>query len=240
MNAVEIQSLLKAEASASKALVLQRFFKTGPGEYGEGDKFRGVTMPQQRYIVRFVDKEVDFDAIDVLLDSEYHEDRMTGLLILVKWFEANKKRPEIQTEIFEFYLNRTCRINNWDLVDITAPKIVGAYLVERDCDLLFKLAESESLWEQRIAIVSTWKLIQQGRFLPTLELAERLLSHPHDLMHKAVGWMLREVGKRDLELEIEFLLKDGRYRKMPRTMLRYAIEKFPEPLRLQFLHGEVE
>lgn len=239
MNATEIQQLLNEVSSKEKALVLNRFFKTGRGEYGEGDLFRGVKMPEQRAIVRCVDNLIDFKLIDDLLASVYHEDRMMGLLILVKWFEASKKHPENQAEIFGYYLAHTSSINNWDLVDLSAPKIVGAYLVNRDCEILFRLANSTNLWEQRIAMVSTWKLIQQGRFEPSLQLAERLLNHPHDLMQKAVGWMLREVGKRDLDLEIDFLTTDHRYQRMPRTMLRYAIEKFPEPLRLQFLHGEI-
>lgn len=239
MKATEIQMLLDEVSTKEKALVLQRFFKTGKGEYGEGDIFRGVKMPEQRTIVKCVDNTIDFQLVDDLLVSPYHEDRMMGLLILVKWFEASKKQPERQTEIFNYYLAHAASINNWDLVDLSAPKIVGAYLVKRDCEILFQLAESANLWEQRIAMVSTWKLIQQGRFEPTLQLAEKLLNHPHDLMQKAVGWMLREVGKRDLELEIDFLTADHRYQRMPRTMLRYAIEKFPEPLRLQFLHGEI-
>lgn len=234
----EIQQLLIEESSEENKRILQRFFKTGKGEYGEGDIFRGVKMPHIHAIVKYVDNDLNLQEMDALLQSPFHEDRMAALLILVKWFEASKRNPKQQDTIFEFYLRHTKYINNWDLVDLSAPKIVGVYLLQHPSDVLFHLAESDNLWEQRIAVVSTWKLIQQGEFNPTMQLAEKLLHHPHDLMQKAIGWMLREIGKRDLDLEIDFLLKDGRYKTMPRTMLRYAIEKFPESLRLSFLHGE--
>ncbi len=227
----EIQGALESCADPLKREFLPRFFKTGKGEYGQGDKFLGVVVPNIRAVAKQY-REVSFDVLARLLQSPWHECRLCALLILVERFrksdESGKKR------IFDFYLSRTKHVNNWDLVDLSAPGIVGAYLKDKPCrDTLYRLADSPLLWEQRIAVVSTYTLIKNDDFIDILALAERLLHHPHDLMRKAVGWMLREMGKRDKELLVQFLEKHCRV--MPRTMLRYAIEKFPEEERKEFM-----
>ena len=227
-------------ANPEKAKVLQRFFKTGKGEYGEGDKFLGITVPQIRNLVKKY-RGLGFPEIDKLLHSSFHEERLLGLLIMVSQFE--KGEPKTQEKIFNYYLANTKYINNWDLVDLTAPKIVGEYLWERHAefisasifnekrilnqvqdDVLYKLVKSSSIWERRIAILATFAFLRKNEFTQTLKIAEILLHDKEDLIHKAVGWMLREVGKRNLEVEEEFLKTYGQV--MPRTMLRYAIEKW--------------
>lgn len=212
-----------------------RFFKTGPGEYGAGDKFYGLSTPEsQKLVVKYHD--LSFTDIDSLLASEYHEQRLIGLLILVRRFtKADSTQKKV---IYDFYLAHTSRVNNWDLVDVTTPKIVGEYLLDKDWSVLKKLAKSKSLWERRIAIIATFAFIYKGRTEPTLTISELLLHDTQDLIHKAVGWMLREVGKRcNQDIEEEFLKKH--YKIMPRTMLRYAIERFPDPLRLKYLKGYI-
>lgn len=211
-----------------KAEILQRYFKTGKGEYGEGDVFLGLTSAQSKQLAKKYG-DFSFNEIQELINSEVHEHRFISLLILIERF---RKFPE---KVFEFYLKNTKRINNWDLVDISAHKIVGAFLYNGDKEILFKLAKSENLWEKRISIVSTFYFIRQNRFDEALKISEILLNDEHDLIHKAVGWMLREIGKRDLEVEEDFLRKH--YKKMPRTMLRYAIEKFDEEKRSSYLKG---
>jgi len=214
---------LRSCADEEKAAFLPRFFKAGPGEYGEGDKFFGISVPQQRKIAKKY-SDMAFEHVETLLNSEYHECRLTALLILVQRFEGGDEKQK--QKIVGFYLEHINRVNNWDLVDLSAPKILGAYLVGRDVSILYEFARSADLWKQRIAIVATFPFIRRGEFEHTLRIAETLLDHPHDLIHKAVGWMLREVGKQDSQAEEKFL---KRYcRAMPRTMLRYAIERFDD------------
>ncbi len=232
---------LKAHSDEEKKMVLPRFFKTGKGEYGEGDKFLGVTVPNNRKVAKMF-KDASADVLEILLKSEWHECRLCALLILVEQYSEKQKsrskalkqqtmKPE---EVVQFYLAHTDCIKNWDLVDLSAPYILGHYLLsEEDHSVLYRLAESSVMWEQRIAVVSTLMLIRHGRFEDTMNLAEKFLSTRHDLMQKAVGWMLREVGKRDEALLVAYLEKHRKH--MPRTMLRYAIEKFPPQKRKYFM-----
>ncbi len=213
---------LETLRNPEKAQILARFFKTNVGEYGHGDVFLGITVPAQRKIAQKF-QEISREELSKLLQSSVHEHRFTALEILVMQFERASARE--QKQIVAFYLAHTKWINNWDLVDTSAPYILGAYLVhEKDRSILLKLATSTHLWERRIAIVSTYALIRTGRFEETLQISEQLLSDSHDLIHKAVGWMLREVGKKDAEVLRTFLATHAHT--MPRTMLRYAIEKF--------------
>lgn len=227
--AQRVTAELDAAHSEEKRIVLPRFFKCGPGEYGEGDRFLGVVVPD----VRAVAKRNTFASlpqIESLLESQWHEARLCALLILVM-----QCRKSVPREVFDFYLSHTERINNWDLVDLTAPAIVGQYVLDNPTErkTLYSLADSSSLWEQRIAIVSTLTLIRSLEFEDTYALAVKLMRHPHDLIHKAVGWMLREAGKRD-QPRLELFLNEYAP-SMPRTMLRYSIEKFPAPLRQHYL-----
>lgn len=213
---------LRKKASKEKAPARQRFFKTGKGEYGEGDKFLGVTVPKQRALVKIYWQPFSLTDVKKLLASKFHEERLTALLILVQKFkkadDAGKKK------IFELYLENTKFINNWDLVDLSAPKIVGPYLEGKNSSVLFEMAKSKDLWKKRIAVLATFHYIQKGDPKLALQIAEILVDDHHDLIQKAVGWMLREVGKRcNLKSEEEFLMKH--YKTMPRTMLRYAIER---------------
>lgn len=223
---------LQALGSAEKAAHLSRFFKTGPGEYGEGDRFLGVTVPQIRAVAK-AHIDLPLESVAVLLESPWHEARMCGLLTLVLRCKRKKTGEVGREEIFRFYLAHTKACNNWDLVDLTCPEIVGNFLLDKPRDVLFRLAESENLWEQRIALVSTFALIRKGEFAEIQTLALRLINHPHDLIHKAIGWMLREMGKRDRAELTDFLNRHGY--KLPRTALRYAIEHYPEAERKAFL-----
>lgn len=209
--------------SEEKRLILPRFFKTGKGEYGEGDRFIGVVVPNIRLVAKEF-KDASFTTIKELLASPWHEMRLCGLLILVQ-----QSRKEVSREVFYFYLSVTDRINNWDLVDLTAPQIVGGYLLDKPRDVLYRLAESPLLWDNRIAIVSTVTFIRRGDLEDTYQLATKMMGHPHDLMHKAIGWMLREAGKKDSERLYDYV--EAHRLEMPRTMLRYAIEKFDQPTR---------
>lgn len=231
MNANFILQELLSIANPAKAQFLSRFFKTGKGQYGEGDILLGINVPLVRDVVKRCPK-LPLSEIRILLDSEYHEVRLAALLLLDKQF---KKAPaDEQKAIFDFYLQNARKANNWDLVDVTCRDVVGLYLLDKpDRSALYRLAESDNLWEQRIAIVSTWMFIKHGQFDDTLALAEKLLHHKHDLMHKAVGWMLREVGKKDRETLVAFLEKH--HKTMPRTALRYAIEHFPPEQRAYFM-----
>ena len=214
----------------NRAKKLSGFFKTGKGQYGEGDLFLGIPVPEQRKVAK---KYVDLSLNDIqeLLNSKIHEHRFTALVILIsKYRKAEKSGKE---EVFSFYLKNTENINNWDLVDLSAPKIVGEYLVNKDKSILYKLAKSNSLWERRISILSTFKFIDTNDFEDALNISELLLHDKHDLIHKAVGWALREIGKRDQNVEERFLTKYCV--QMPRTMLRYAIEKFDEEKRKIYL-----
>lgn len=212
----------------------QGFFKTGPGEYGEGDVFRGIRVPVLRKLVREQDS-LSLADTERLLHSGFHEDRLLALLILVRRYQRGD--ASTKAAVYELYLSNTAHINNWDLVDSSAAQIVGAHVLEQPREVLYQLVNSKDLWERRIAVIATFTFIRQDDFEDTLKLSALLLDDAEDLIHKAVGWMLREVGKRHLEAEEMFLRKH--YREMPRTMLRYAIEKFPEPKRQAYLQGTV-
>jgi 3-methyladenine DNA glycosylase AlkD len=234
MGVNEAKADIRKHADPERAKGALRFFKTGKGEYGEGDRFLGLAAADVREVAR-KHRDLGFDDLSALIRSRYHEDRSVALLILAEQFRRGDERA--RERIYRFYLRSTRHINGWDLVDLSADKIVGAYLDGRDAAVLRDLARSESLWERRIAIIATLHFIRRGRFDLTLDIAEALLDDEHDLIHKAVGWMLREVGKRDRAAEECFLRRHCR--RMPRTMLRYAIEKFPEPLRKRYLEGRV-
>ncbi len=262
-NLTNLKKELKSLANPEQAKNLQRFFKTGKGEYGEGDVFLGVEggVPAKRKIAKRY-SDLSFKDLQNLLDSKIHEHRFMALIILVNKFKNSAKNPAksdfagrdnkfhkvrvsntLQKEIFDFYIKNSKKINNWDLVDTSAPYIAGQYLLKLPKPgfgkrkVLYKFARSKNLWEKRISIISTYAFIREKQFEDTLKIAEILLSDKHDLIHKAVGWMLREVGNRDRKVEEKFLKKH--YKKIPRTTLRYAIEKFPEDLRLRYLKGEI-
>lgn len=224
----KLRSKLMENRDEKKAKVLQRFFKTGVGEYGEGDIFLGITVPRQREIA----KEffgLPFPKIEELLNSKIHEERMTGGLILVGKYANSKDKGEI----VNFYLKNAKKFNNWDLVDLTAPRILGDFLINRKREVLYKLSKSKNLWERRIAIVSTYPLIKKNNFEEILEIAEELLEDKEELINKAIGWMMREVGKKEVVVLENFLNKN--YNRMPRITLRYAIEKFPKEKQKHYL-----
>ncbi len=223
---------LQEISNSEQAEILQRFFKTGEGEYGKGDIFLGVKVPIQRKIAKKY-QELSLPKIQELLKSKIHEHRLIALIILIGKYKGAK--DEEKENIFNFYLKNMKKINNWDLVDLSAPPIVGDFLINRKKNILYELVESKNLWERRIAIISTSHFIRNDEFESVLKISEILLNDEHDLIHKAVGWMLREIGKRDLEVEEEFLKKH--YKNMPRTMLRYAIERFDEEKRWRYLRG---
>lgn len=231
MTAQNIITDLQALGNPEKAAHLSRFFKTGKGEYGEGDLFIGVTVPEQRGIAKKY-RSAEFPVLRELIASPYHEVRLTALLILVSQFEKNKNE-EFRKSCVDFYLSQTRYINNWDLVDLSCYKLLGVWLTDKDRSLLYTLSESANLWDQRISIVTCMHFVRKGDFKDCLALSERLLNHPHDLIHKAVGWLLRETGKKDRQVLTDFL--QTRYRQMPRTMLRYAIEHYPEEERKKYL-----
>ena len=250
-----------AAADPSQVPGLSRFFKTGPGQYGEGDKFLGIKVPVTRAIVKAHWRELatsanPFTELERCITSEYHEVRLAALLTLVEVFRhaGNSKRTchselpchsaipchserseeSLRDRCISFYLSHTQYINNWDLVDLSCYPLLGVWLLDKDRSLLYDLARSgKTIWEQRIGMVSTITFIRHGELKDTVEIADILLHHPHDLIHKAVGWLLREAGKRDADALKAWL--EPRYRTMPRTMLRYAIEKFPEPERQTYL-----
>ena len=253
---------LLSHANPSHVAGLARFFKTGPGQYGEGDKFLGIKVPVTREVVKNCWREVGFPELEECMASEYHEVRLAALLTLVEIFRHAKrcpvrpgmtegrpgmtqKAPGITREqCVEFYLSHTAGINNWDLVDLSCYPLLGEWLLDKDRCLLYDLARSgKTLWEQRIGMVSTMTFIRHGQIQDTFAIADILLYHPHDLIHKAVGWLLREAGKKDkaaLEAYLQGMpdyLGKPRYRTMPRTALRYAIEKFPEEERRRYLNG---
>ncbi len=226
----ELQDL----ADPERAKANERFFKTGPGQYGEGDQFIGITMPNLRKVAKKY-LYLSLNDVEELLHSEIHEFRMAALVIWTYQYEkADKTTKE---NIYTTYLNNTKYINNWDLVDVTTPRIVGQHLFNKDRKILYQLAKSNDLWEKRISILATFWFIRNNQFEDTLKIATILLNDSHDLIHKAVGWALREVGKKDQSVEEEFLKQH--YNDMPRTMLRYAIERFPESLRKQYLHSQI-
>ena len=243
-------SSLLSHADPTQVAGLSRFFKTGPGQYGEGDKFLGIKVPVTREIVKECWRQVGFEDLQECIASEYHEVRLAALLTLVEIFKHAKKTPALQQQCIDFYLYHTEYINNWDLVDLSCYPLLGEWLLDKDRTLLYDLArDGKTLWEQRIGIVSTMTFIRHGQLDDTFAIADILLHHPHDLIHKAVGWLLREAGKRSkpaLESYLQGPIPDHdphsgldpespRYLSMPRTMLRYAIEKFPEEERQRYL-----
>ena len=234
MSLEEIRRALKKLRNKERAEVLQRFFKTGPGEYGEGDLFLGIKVPELRKLAK-AHETLSRKELTQLLRSAVHEERLLALLILVGAYRKGDRHTK--TRIYGLYLKNTQSINNWDLVDISAEHIVGAHLMNQRKEPLYRLAKSKSLWERRISIMSTFHFIKQGQFSVTLKISKMLLHDEEDLIHKAVGWMLREVGKRHQATEEKFLR--AHYQKMPRTMLRYAIERFPEAKRQRYLRGQI-
>ena len=216
-----ITNKLQALSDAEKREIFPKFFKAGKGEYGEGDRFLGVTVPNIRAIAK-LHKDISIEEIRELLQSEWHEVRLCALIIMVE--KSKKKDEALRKELFNLYLSQTKRINNWDLVDLSCRFIIGEYLLDKSRDILYHLAQSPLLWDNRIAIVSTYAFIRKGQLEDTYALSDLMMHHPHDLMHKAIGWMLREAGKRDPERLYDYVMSHRA--DMPRTMLRYAIEKF--------------
>jgi 3-methyladenine DNA glycosylase AlkD len=226
-------STIQAHADPSQVPGLSRFFKTGPGQYGEGDKFLGIKVPVTREVVKQCWRQTTLQDLEECIASEYHEVRLAALLALVEIFKHDKNQRQA---CIDFYLTHTNRINNWDLVDLSCYPLLGVWLLDKDRQLLYELARNgKTIWEQRIGMVSTMTFIRHGQLDDTFAIADILLHHPHDLIHKAVGWLLREAGKRDKPALEAWLAP--RFRAMPRTMLRYAIEKFPENERQYYLQG---
>jgi 3-methyladenine DNA glycosylase AlkD len=236
-NKEKVINELKGIADSEIAEHSARFFKSGPGEYGEGDQFLGIRVPNQRAIAKSY-SHISLNDVHDLLKSPYHEIRLTALLILVYKYQKAKKYEQ-RENIYQFYIDHLDKVNNWDLVDSTAKYIVGQFLHEynQDRSVLYTLSDSKNLWERRIAIIATFHFINKGDFETTLELSEKYLTDHEDLIHKATGWMLREIGKQNESVLINFL--DMHYQKMPRTMLRYSIEKLDEPVRQRYLKGEI-
>ena len=216
---------------------LSRFFKTGPGQYGEGDRFLGIKVPRVREAVKRVWKECTFYDLEECIQSEFHEVRLAALLVLIQIFKHAGTDTGKQ-QCVDFYLKNTIYINNWDLVDLSCYELLGRWLMNRDRQLLYDLArDGGSMWEQRIAIVSCMAFVRKGEFDDCLAIADILLNHEHDLIHKAVGWLLRETGKHDEKVLVDYLAP--RYKTMPRTTLRYAIEKFSPEVRRKYLDGQI-
>lgn len=230
-TASQIITELKNCGNTKKAAHLSGFFKTGKGQYGEGDRFLGVTVPEQRAIAKKY-ASAELPVLEQLIISPFHEQRLTALLILIHKYQKSKIVSE-KEQYIRFYLNHTRFINNWDLVDLSCYALLGQWLQDKERSLLYELADSTNLWEQRMAIVSCMHFVRQGDFNDCLAIADKLLLHPHDLIHKATGWLLREIGKKDKATLVAFL--QDRYFRMPRTMLRYAIERFPEEERKKWM-----
>ena len=229
-----LRSELRRAGNPEKAKILSRFFKTGKGQYGEGDVFLGVTVPETRRIA-IKHKNLPLKDAELLLKSKIHEERLCAVLLLVHNY--NKCDEKTKKEIVRFYMKSTKYINNWDLVDLSADKILGKHLLHKERKILYRLAKSKNIWERRIAMVATFQFIKNNQFNDALKIAEMLLDDKHDLIQKAVGWMLREVGKRNEDILIAFLKKH--YNKMSRTILRYAIERFPEKRRKEYMKGMI-
>ncbi|MBC7485546.1 MAG: DNA alkylation repair protein [Cytophagaceae bacterium] len=223
---------LKKHRSPEKAAFFPRFFKTGKGQYGEGDKFWGITVPQNRLVAKKYFAACSIEDLSELLQNPVHEVRLCALLMM-GYRSGNKKLPDIKKALYNLYISHTAYINNWDLVDTSAPLIVGGWLEDKKRDILYRWAKKGSLWEQRIAIVATFYFIRKGQYEDTVAICKLLLEHKHDLIHKATGWMLREAGKRNLDTLIYFLAEH--HEEMPRTMLRYAIEKLDADARKRIL-----
>lgn len=229
-----VKKELEKYSSKGKKEVFVRFFKTGKGQYGEGDMFWGITVPNIRDVAKRYFKDISFEEVKGLIESEIHEIRLTGYIILTYKYERGDK--EEKERVYEFYINNLNGCNNWDIVDLSCSKIIGNYLVDNlgKRDILYTLVKSKNLWEQRISIVSTYSFIKNNDFKDTLKISKILLSHKHDLIHKAVGWMLREVGKKDIDVLREFLNEN--IKDMPRTTLRYAIERMDKKERDRYLY----
>ena len=236
MNKVQAEFLkaMQSHEDKEKALGSQRYFRTGPGEYGEGDIFWGLSVPIQRSISKEYYTKLSLADLGSLIKHEVHEVRLTTVMMLVLKYQ-HAETDEAKVEVVDLFLDSMAYINNWDLVDSSAHLILGDWLLEKDWSILKELAATDHLWTQRIAMIATLAFIRKGVYQPSLEIADILMDHKHDLIHKAVGWMLREVGNSDYQTEYGFLLPC--YKTMPRTMLRYAIEKFDEPVRQAFLKG---
>ena len=233
MNRLHEEILRHADPAQVEGLM--RFFKTGPGQYGEGDMFLGIKVPVTRETVKSCWKEVGFNELEECMTSKYHEERLAALLTLVEIFSHSRKRPDLQRQCVDFYLSHTGYINNWDLVDLSCYPLLGTWLLDKERTILYDLARNgKSIWEQRIGMVSTMQFIRHGQTADTYAIADILIDHPHDLIQKAVGWLLREAGKRDVQALKDWL--GPRRNAMPRTMLRYAIEKFPESERRIWLN----
>lgn len=232
-NLIFLKSELKQAGNPERAKILQRYFKTGKGEYGERDIFLGITVPEQRKIAKRFYDNLSLSEVQTLLNSRIHEERFTALEILN--FKYSSSAEKEKRKIIGFYLKNTAKINNWDLVDTSAPYLLGDFLNNKDKSILYKFAKSEDLWKKRISIIATYHFIKNNQFHDTLKIAEILLNDKHDLIQKAVGWMLREIGKRNQEV-LETFLKNN-CKNMPRTMLRYSIEKFPQEKRQAYLSG---
>lgn len=232
----QIIESLKDKANPEKVEFFPKFFKAGPGEYAEGDLFLGVKVPDQRKIAKQFYREISLEDLSDLIQNPYHEVRLTGLIALVYRYEKAKSEEE-RKELSDFYLHHLDWVNNWDLVDTSCPRILGHFYWKKEKELFYHLAGSHDLWRQRVAMISSLFWIKKGEFKDALAIAEMLKDHPHDLIHKAVGWMLREIGNEDIATELNFLKKH--YKTLPRTALRYAIEKFPEDLRQDFLKGRI-
>jgi 3-methyladenine DNA glycosylase AlkD len=234
LKARDVQKRLKKLGNPEHAAISQKFFKTGQGQYGQGDIFIGIRVPVLRKLVKEF-KDLPAREVEILLRSPIHEERLLAILLFVHIF--SKGDESTKKGIYNLYLKSTEFINNWDLVDASAEHIVGAYLMDKNKRPLYRLAKSKNLWERRIAIMATFYFVRRHEFSETLKISNMLIADRHDLIHKATGWMLREIGKRDLKTEETFLKKH--YKKMPRTMLRYAIEKFPENKRQRYLKGTI-
>jgi len=230
----QLKKELKRIADPTRAKHESRYFKTGKGEYGEGDIFLGIKTALKRQLAKEY-KEMSLKDVDFLMTSKFHDYRFIALIILINKFK--KADEKLKKEIFNFYLNHTKYINNWDLVDVSADYIIGDYLLDKNRKILYKLAKSKDLWEKRISVIATFRFIKENDFEDSLKIAVILLKDEHDLIHKAVGWMLREIGKKDQKVEEEFLKKY--YKIMPRTMLRYSIERFEENKRQKYLKGKI-
>lgn len=229
----QLEKDLAKLANPDKARILSKFFKTGKGEYGDGDVFLGIQVPYLRQTVKKY-PELNFADLQKLLNNKIHEHRLTALLILVLKYQNRKTTSDEKKQIVEFYLTNTKKINNWDLVDLSCQYILGNWFLDKDRKILYNLAKSKNIWERRIAVISTFGFLRQQDFSTTLEMSKLLLTDKHDLIHKAVGWMLREVGKRDQQILLDFLEKY--YQQMPRVMLRYSIEKLNQQQKNKYLN----
>ncbi|MDE6183035.1 MAG: DNA alkylation repair protein [Rikenellaceae bacterium] len=237
MKKEAVTEMLAQFANEDKAQILRGFFKTGKGQYGEGDIFIGVTMPQIREVVKVCHDKIEHDELAALALSPIHEHRMTALLMMVRIFEKSRRDTATQQSMVTLYTDCMDGINNWDLVDLSAPKLLAPWLRSRDRSMLYELSESGNLWRERIALVTCLGFIREGDFNDILRLAERHLGHTHDLIHKAIGWMLREVGKKDESVMTRFLQEH--YHRLPRTSLRYAIERMEPQRRKRWLKGDI-